>query len=36
MKYPVTVYGDVLLRKKAKKIEKDNPKLNEIIENMIK
>ncbi|NQU54264.1 MAG: peptide deformylase [Bacteroidetes bacterium] len=34
MKYPVTVYGDVLLRKKAKKIEKDNPKLNEIIENM--
>jgi peptide deformylase len=34
MKYPVTVYGDALLRKKAKKIEKDNPKLKEIIENM--
>ena len=33
MKYPVTVYGDALLRKKAKTIEKDNPKLNEIIEN---
>jgi peptide deformylase len=34
MKYPVTVYGDALLRKKAKKIENDNPKLKEIIENM--
>ena len=34
MKYPVTVYGDSLLRKKAKAIEKDDPKLNEIIENM--
>lgn len=34
MKYPVTVYGDPLLRKKAKKIEKDDPKLKEIIENM--
>ncbi|MEN8116330.1 MAG: peptide deformylase [Bacteroidota bacterium] len=34
MKYPVTVYGDPLLRKKAKKIEKDNPRLSEIIENM--
>ncbi|KJF42505.1 peptide deformylase [Draconibacterium sediminis] len=34
MKYPVTVYGDPLLRKKAKAIEKDHPKLDEIIENM--
>ena len=34
MKYPVTVYGDPLLRKKAKTIEKDHPKLDEIIENM--
>ena len=34
MKYPVTVYGDTLLRKKAKEIDKDDPKLNEIIENM--
>ena len=34
MKYPVTVYGDVLLRKKAKPIDKDDPKLMEIIENM--
>jgi len=34
MKYPVTVYGDPLLRKKAKPIEKDDPKLKEIIENM--
>jgi peptide deformylase len=34
MKYPVTVYGDTLLRKTAKDIEKDNPKLKEIIENM--
>nr|WP_319999229.1 peptide deformylase [uncultured Draconibacterium sp.] len=34
MKYPVTVYGDLLLRKKAKTIEKDHPKLDEIIENM--
>lgn len=34
MKYPVTVYGDPLLRKKAKKVEKDDPKLKEIIENM--
>ncbi len=34
MKYPVTVYGDLLLRKKAKTIDKDHPKLDEIIENM--
>ena len=34
MKYPVTVYGDALLRKKAKAIKKDDPKINEIIENM--
>jgi peptide deformylase len=34
MKYPVTVYGDSLLRKKAKAIKKDDPKLNGIIENM--
>lgn len=34
MKYPVTVYGDALLRKKAKKIEKDFDGLNEVIENM--
>ncbi len=34
MKYPITIYGDPLLRKKAKEIDKDNPKLKEIIENM--
>jgi peptide deformylase len=34
MKYPVTVYGDALLRKKAKEIKKDTENLNEIIENM--
>lgn len=34
MKYPVTVYGDPLLRRVAKEIKKDDPKLNEIIENM--
>ncbi|WP_163323041.1 peptide deformylase [Draconibacterium mangrovi] len=34
MKYPVTVYGDPLLRKKAQRIEKDHPNLDEIIENM--
>ncbi len=34
MKYPVTVYGDTLLRKKAKEIKSDDPKLKEIIENM--
>jgi peptide deformylase len=34
MKYPVTVYGDPILRKKAEPITKDYPNLNEIIENM--
>src|SRR6056297_2362232 len=34
MKYPITVYGDPLLRKKAKEIAKDFEGLNEIIENM--
>jgi peptide deformylase len=34
MKYPVTVYGDPLLRKRAKPIEKDHEGLNEIIANM--
>ena len=34
MKYPVTVYGDPLLRKKAKNIDNDNPHLKEIIDNM--
>lgn len=34
MKYPITVYGDPLLRKKAKKIEKDHKNLAGIIENM--
>jgi len=34
MKYPVTVYGDPLLRKKAKPIEKKTEELEEIIENM--
>lgn len=34
MKYPVTVYGDPLLRRVAKDIKQDDPKLKEIIENM--
>jgi peptide deformylase len=34
MKYPVTVYGDPLLRKRAKEVDKDHPNLNEILENM--
>ncbi len=34
MKYPVTVYGDSILRKKAKNVSKDTKGLNEIIENM--
>jgi len=34
MKYPVTVYGDPLLRKKAKPVDKDYEGLKEIIENM--
>ncbi len=31
---PIVAYGDPILRKKSKKIEKDFPKLNELIENM--
>lgn len=34
MKYPITVYGDPLLRKKAKKIDLNSDKLDGIIENM--
>jgi peptide deformylase len=34
MKYPITVYGDPLLRKKARPIEKDHKGLDEIIANM--
>lgn len=34
MKYAVTVYGDPILRQKAKKIPPDMEGLNEIIENM--
>ena len=34
MKYPITVYGDLILRKKAENIEKDMEGLNEIVENM--
>ena len=34
MIYPVTVYGDSLLRKKAKPINKDYKGLHEVIENM--
>jgi len=34
MKYPITVYGDPLLRKKAKPVDKNHEELNEIIENM--
>ena len=34
MKYPITVYGDPLLRKKAKPVEKNDDELKEIIENM--
>jgi len=34
MKYPITVYGDTILRKKAEPIKKDTERLNEIIENM--
>lgn len=34
MKYPVTVYGDPLLRKKAIEIEKSYPNLEQVIENM--
>jgi len=34
MKYPITVYGDTILRKRAENIEKDTKGLTEIIENM--
>ncbi len=34
MKYPITVYGDPLLRKKAKPVDKNDEELKEIIENM--
>jgi len=34
MNYPVVLYGNPLLRRKAKPIEKDHEGLNEIIENM--
>ena len=34
MKYPVTVYGDMALRKKAQNIDKNYEKLAEIISNM--
>jgi len=34
MKYPITVYGDTILRKRAKKKKKNTQGLNEIIDNM--
>ena len=34
MKYPVTVYGDSVLRKKTKPVDKNHEGLQEIIENM--
>jgi len=34
MKYPITVYGDPLLRKKAKPVDKNYEGLNDILENM--
>jgi len=34
MKYPITVYGDNILRKRAEDIEKSSENLKEIIENM--
>ncbi len=34
MKYPITIYGDPLLRKTAKSVEKDHEGLEDIIENM--
>lgn len=36
MIYPIIAYGDPVLRKKASKIDKDHPKLQEIIDNMFK
>ncbi len=34
MKYPITVYGDPMLRKKAQEIDEDHKELAEIIDNM--
>jgi len=34
MNYPITLYGDPLLRRRAETIERDHEGLNEIIENM--
>jgi len=34
MKYPITVYGDTILRKRAENITKNTEGLNEIIDNM--
>jgi peptide deformylase len=34
MRFPVTIYGDPLLRKKSKPVEKDHEGLTEIIDNM--
>ncbi len=34
MIFPIVAYGDPVLKKKAKEIEKDYPKLSELIENM--
>jgi len=34
MKYPITVYGDPMLRRKAKPVDKNDKGLNEVIENM--
>ncbi|MBV7268525.1 peptide deformylase [Winogradskyella luteola] len=34
MTLPIVAYGDAVLRKKAKEIDKDYPKLDELIENM--
>ncbi|WP_400080404.1 peptide deformylase [Winogradskyella sp. R77965] len=31
---PIVAYGDAVLKKKAKEIDKDYPKLNELLENM--
>ncbi len=34
MIFPIVAYGDPILKKKAKEIEKDYPRLSELIENM--
>lgn len=34
MKYPITVYGDPILRKKAQAIDKDYPNFQELLDNM--